>query len=147
MSIFVDPIWGAWLAGGLEQTPTWSKLLSTGYNTWHQFLLQWDTYLNFGFYIADLRLIIYHLIQQPHSQQQTITCHFPVCPVHVAACTRPSSGRAPAVEYSNDCFCSRCAYVELKLQKIFKIKTNYNYFSLNCVTFHVNIHLSLQTNI
>jgi len=80
----------------------------------HAFMPQWDTYLNFGFYIACNRLIIYHLIQQLYSQQQTITCHFPVCLVHVVASTRPSSGRSPAKEYSNDRFCSRCAYVESK---------------------------------
>jgi len=36
------------------------------------FMPQWDTYLNFVFYIACNRLIIFHLIQQLYSQQQTI---------------------------------------------------------------------------
>jgi hypothetical protein len=78
------------------------------------FMPQWDTYLNFVFYIVCDRLIIYHLIQKLYSQQQTITCHFPVCLVHVAASKWPSSGRPAAKEYSNDRFCSRCAYVESK---------------------------------
>ena len=47
-----------------------------------------------------------------------------------------------------------CAYVEspipyfqLKLLKIFKIQTNYKYFSYKCFTFQVNIYLSLPINV
>jgi len=36
---------------------------------------------------------------------------------------------------------------KLKLLKIFKIQTNYKYFSCKYFIFHVNIYLSLQTSI
>ena len=86
-----------------------TSFFCTGIQT---FMSQWDKYLNFVFYIACNRLIIYHLIQQLYSQQRTIICHFPLCLVLVAASTRPSSGRSPAKEYSNDRFSSTRAYVE-----------------------------------
>ena len=138
-----------WQRTGRHFTDGWSVgHLTTLYQL---MLLLSPTSQYFVFHVLCNRLIIQHLIQQLHNQQ---SCHYTMCLLHVSAPTWPSSERSITKEYNNGRFCWRCAYLEskiqcfqLKLLTLFKIQTNYKYFSYKYFTFHVNIYLSLQTDI
>lgn len=92
-----------------------------------------------------------NLIQQLQNQQQRMICQFTCVP---SMCF--SSYMAILMEASNKgiqeyillkmCICEvKNIIFKLKLLKIFKIQTNYKYFSCKYFTFDVSIYLSLQT--